>query len=331
MAMLPPLAMLALILRLGAYRDTWLLIALLSATCISVGLGVLQLQSGGNGPYLYPRANLGTASGLCANANHMATLLMIAIPFLVALGTRRWRRHSNSKDRTLTLTLTGAAAVVVLLGIATNHSFALMVIGAPVIGAAALQLIPPGRVRLGRLAAMLSILFLAGAAALAAMVSSGMSASNQTSVTIRSEIWKHSGEAVSDHWLAGSGIGTFPALYPQYEDPATVARTYINHAHNDYLEILLEAGIPGGALLILFLIWWTSRALSIWRSPHAAELARAACIASAAILLHSLVDYPLRTAAIATSMAVALALMAEPAKRLRVPLAELRPTRHLTL
>ena len=331
MAMLPPLAMLALILRLEAYRDSWLLISLLSATFISVGLGVLQLQNGGNGPYLYPRANLGTASGLFANVNHMATLLLIAIPFLAAIGARRWRRLTNSKDRTLTLTLTGAAAVVVLLGIATNHSFALMIIGAPVIGAAALQLVPPGRVRLGRLAAMISILFLAGAAALASMGSSAMSASNQTSVTIRTEIWKHSGEALSDHWLAGSGIGTFPALYPQYEDPATVGRTYVNHAHNDYLEILLEAGIPGGVLLILFLTWWSSRALSIWRSPNAAELGRAACIASAAILLHSLVDYPLRTAAIATSMAMALALMAEPAKRPRVQLVELRPTRHLTL
>ena len=231
----------------------------------------------------------------------------------------------------MTLTLTGAAAVVVLLGIATNHSSALMVIGAPVLGAAALQLIPAGRVRLARLAAMASILFLAGAAALAAMLWSGMSASNETSVTIRSEIWQHSGEAISDHWLGGSGIGTFPALYPQYEDPATVDRTYINHAHNDYLEILLEAGLPGAALLILFLVWWGNRALSIWRSQHSAELARAACIASAAILLHSLVDYPLRTAAIATSMAMALALMADPATRRRARLAELRPTRHLTL
>ena len=45
-----------------------------------------------------------------------------------------------------------------------------------------------------------------------------------------------------------------------------------------------------------------------------------------------MVDYPLRTAAIATSMAMALALMADPARRRhQVKLAELRPTRHLTL
>jgi len=330
MAMLPPLAMLALILRLGAYRDSWLVIALLCATFVSIALGVLQLQ--GSAPYLYPLANLGTASGLFANANHMATLLLVSIPFLVALGARRWRKSPKSSDRLLTATLAGGAAVVVTLGAATNQSFALLIIGAPVIGAAALQLIPPGRVRLGRLAAMLGLLLLAGSAALAVMVSSGMSASNQTSVTIRADIWQHTAEAISDHGLAGSGIGTFPSLYPQYEDPATVERTYVNHAHNDYMEIVLEAGVPGLVLLILFIAWWGSRAFAIWRSPHAAELARAACIASAAILLHSLVDYPLRTAAIATVMAMALALMADPARRRhQVRLAELRPTRHLTL
>ena len=332
MAMLPPLAMLALILRLGAYRDSWLLIALLCATFISVALGVMQIQSGGTGPYLYRQANLGTASGLFANANHMATLLLVSIPFLVALGTRRWRQQSGTNDRLLTATLAGGAAVIVLLGIGINQSFALLIIGAPVVGAAALQLIPPGRVRLGRLAAMLGLLFVAGTAVLAVMVSAGMSASNQTSMTIRADIWAHTSEAIRDSGLAGSGIGTFTAIYPRYEDPATIERTYVNHAHNDYLELALEGGIPAIALMILFAIWWGARAFTIWRSANAAELGRAACIASAAILLHSLVDYPLRTAAIATIFAMALALMADPARRRhQVRLAELRPTRHLTL
>ncbi len=230
------------------------------------------------------------------------------------------------------MTLAGGAAIILLLGVVTNHSFALLIIGAPVIGAAALQLIPPGRVRLGRLAAMLGLLFLAGTAVLAVMVSSGLSTSNQTSVSIRADIWTHSMDAIGDHGLAGSGVGTFPSIYRHYENPALIERTYINHAHNDYMEIVLETGLPGGLLLLLFLAWWGNRAFAIWRSPNAAELARAACIASAAILLHSLVDYPLRTAAIATAMAMALALMADPPKRRhQVRLAELRPTRHLTL
>ncbi len=332
MAMIPPLAMLALILRLGAYRDSWLLIALLLATFVSAALGVLQIQSGGNGPYLYRQANLGTASGLFANANHMATLLLVSIPFLVALGTRRWRKSARSNDRLLTATLAGGAAVVVLLGVVLNHSLALLVIGAPVVGAAALQLIPPGRVRLGRLAIMLGLLFAAGAAVLAATVWTGLGAANRTSMAMRSEIWDRTGDAIRDYGLAGSGIGTFTAIYPQYENPATVERTYVNHAHNDYLELILEAGVPAMLLIVVFLGWWSVRAFTIWRSPNAAEFERAACIATAAILLHSLVDYPLRTAAVATIFAMAIGLMADPSrKRQQVRLAELRPTRHLTL
>ena len=90
---------------------------------------------------------------------------------------------------------------------------------------------------------------------------------------------------------------------------------------------MIEAGLPGLVLLLLFLAWWGMRASAIWRSPDAAELARAACIASAAILLHSLVDYPLRTSAIAAIMAMAVAMMADPAHRRHQARAEeRRPT-----
>ena len=332
MAMIPPLAMLALVLRLGAYRDSWLLIALLVATFISVGLGMLQIQSGGTGPYLYPRANLGTASGLFANANHMATLLLASTPFLVALAARRWRQFPAASDRLLTATLVGGAAAVLTIGVAANKSFALLLIGIPVVLATALQLVQLGPL-LRKYRAMLVICLVIGGSAIALAASTAdFGKLNRTSVQMRTEIWSTTTEAIRDFNAAGSGIGTFAAVYPAYEDPATVERTYINHAHNDYLEIALEGGLPAFVLMVLFVIWWGSRAVAIWRSPDTGEFRKAACIASAAILLHSMVDYPLRTAAIATVFAMALALMAEPWRpRQQTRLAELRPTRHLNL
>ena len=332
MALLPPLAMLALILRLGAYRDDWLVYALLLATSLSVFFGFRQIRGDGMSHYFYPYNSWGTAAGLFANANHQATLLLVSIPLLVALAARRWRQEPKPNDRLLTGIVAGGMAIVVAAGVAMNQSFALLIIGAPVIGAAALQLIPAGRVRLGRLAAMLGLLFLGGTAALAIMLFAGMSTSNQASVTIRADIWQHSARAIADYGVIGSGIGTFPTVYPLTENPAVIERTYVNHAHNDYMELALETGIPGIVLMLAFLAWWGWRAFAIWRSPDAAEMARAACIVSAAILLHSLVDYPLRTAAIATCMAVAVALMADPARRRhKASRADLRPTRHVTL
>jgi hypothetical protein len=64
-------------------------------------------------------------------------------------------------------------------------------------------------------------------------------------------------------------------------------------------------------LLALFLLWWMRRTVLIWRAEEPDPFARAATIASAAIMAHSLVDYPLRTAAISVLFAVCCALMAE--------------------
>ena len=331
MSLIPPLAMLTLILRLEAYRDDWLVFALLLATFISVALGVMQVRGDGMSHYLYPYNAWGTAAGIFANGNHMATLLLVAIPFLVALGTERWRRLPKSKDRQLTTILCGGAAVVLLLGVLTNHSSALLLLVIPVIGAAVLQMIPAGKVRLGRLWGATAIALILGLAVVGATSSGRLSASSRTSIIVRGDIWNHTTRAIADFGLGGSGIGTFPAVYPLFEDPSTIERTYINHAHNDYLESALEAGVPGLLLFLLFFNWWASRAFVIWRS-HNSTMARAASIASAAVLLHTLVDYPLRTAAIATSFAMALGLMANnDRRRNRAAPSDLRPTRHLTL
>jgi O-antigen ligase len=85
----------------------------------------------------------------------------------------------------------------------------------------------------------------------------------------------------------------------------------MNHVHGDYIELALETGLPGIVLILLFLLWWGRRTVAIWRAVEPDHFARAATIASAAILAHSLVDYPLRTAAISAVFALCCALMAE--------------------
>jgi O-antigen ligase len=131
-------------------------------------------------------------------------------------------------------------------------------------------------------------------------------------------IWETTGRVIADTFPAGTGFGTFPTVYPLYENPAAVGVAYINNAHNDYLELVLEAGLPGLVLIALFLLWWGWQVLRVWRSPTSSQFAKAATIASAAILAHSIVDYPLRTAAIAALFAACIAMMAQaqaPARR----------------
>ena len=94
-------------------------------------------------------------------------------------------------------------------------------------------------------------------------------------------------------------------------------------------ELALELGIAGIALMLTFLCWWAVAVWRVWRSAEAGPFIRAASIASAAILAHSVVDFPLRTAAIASTFAMCIALLGD--RRGAPPpvdATDLRPTRH---
>jgi O-antigen ligase len=116
----------------------------------------------------------------------------------------------------------------------------------------------------------------------------------------------------------GAGMGTFVPVYGMFEKPQDLfAHAYINHAHDDILELWLETGIFGIALMGAFAAWFVSRAIKIWRyaavgvNEFDRALARAATIAVALIVTHSFLDYPLRTAAMTAILAFACGLMVE--------------------
>ena len=107
-----------------------------------------------------------------------------------------------------------------------------------------------------------------------------------------------------------------------FEKPQDVSVTYVNHALNDALEVWLETGVLGLALMGLFAIWLVRRSVEIWRTsrPNGAgeldwSLARAATIVAGLLVAHSFLDYPLRTAAMMAIMAFACALLVEPLVR----------------
>jgi O-antigen ligase len=151
------------------------------------------------------------------------------------------------------------------------------------------------------------------------------------STATRTHIYRIAAQAAAEVFPAGSGAGSFSRVYALHERPAEFQGAYVNHAHNEYLEIALEFGLPGIVLLALFLWWWATRAFAIWRSPASSAFAQAATVASAAIMAHSLVDFPLRNAAIAGVFAASVALMAEPRRWKTREASDERPARHLSL
>jgi O-antigen ligase len=262
----------------------------------------------------------------------MATLLVVCIPLLFALIADLSKKAENPRAGSAVLLLAVAGILVLLVGIFLNGSLAVLLLGLPVVMISAAILIPDG-MRLRGVAVALALLSIAAILAVyLTPLQDKLLASNANSFAERRTMWSNTIPAIKDHGLVGSGLGSYQKLYPQYEDQSAVTQVYVNHAHSDYLEIALETGLSGVLLLAAFLLWWASRAGPIWRPAAVDHYAVAASIASAAMLVHSLVDYPLRTAALSSIMAACLALMAQP----RAPESEdgenLWPTtRHLTV
>ena len=333
LGLIPPLALFIAIVSRGAYRPSWLAAALLLGAMAGVILGTLQMSETGNIAeshwYIYEQTNYGFATGFFANANHMADLLACTLPFLAALLLAA--RSGNRQRNTAIIVAVAAATVLIVIGIALNHSLAVYALTPPVLAASALILLPKRSVWRRWWALATAVLVVASVAGLATTsVRTGQLGSDlQSSAQSREEMLSTTARAMRDFLPWGSGLGSFVNVYHLYENPAQVNDSYVIHAHNDYAELALETGVPGILLMLAFLIWWTGAGWSSWRDPDASAYARAASIASGAILLHSLVDFPLRTAAMSAVFAACMALLIE---RRSAPVrmsSDLRPTRHL--
>jgi O-antigen ligase len=282
-------------------------------TTAAIALGAIQ-RAGNMAAYIYEVTKYGMATGFFSNGNHMATLLMTTIPFTAALYLEA-RKDSRSPQHSsgLLVLLVGATGLLVV-GVAINGSLAGLGLTIPVLAAGGLMLLSRKR----RIPAWAPLPLVAVTAAGIALIFSSPLGNNltteeaKTSPLSRYTSFSLTVDAAKDYFPVGSGVGSFKTIYPMYEDPDAMTTTYINHTHSDYLELALETGLPGILLILLFLLWWARRAIIIWRAEEVDQFARAATIASAAMLAHSIVDYPLRTAALSAAFAVCCALMAEP-------------------
>jgi hypothetical protein len=112
----------------------------------------------------------------------------------------------------------------------------------------------------------------------------------------------------------GSGAGSFAAVYQMFEPLQSMGPTFVNHAHDDFVEVWLEAGVAGGALILAFLAWWVVSTWSVVqeRGSSGAALSLAGSLMVGMALTHSLMDYPLRTPALIVLFAFACGLIVPP-------------------
>jgi O-antigen ligase len=192
---------------------------------------------------------------------------------------------------------------------------------------------PSGRRWRLSIAGLTSVLVLGSVAAMemTSIGSGGIGAHATSAVQSRSEIFATTSRAVADFMPFGSGLGSFRTVYQLYENLAQVTPEYVVHAHNDYAEVALELGLAGILLMLAFLLWWLAAVWRAWWIPETSPFAKAAAIASAAVLVHSIVDFPLRTAAISACFGMCLALLADTTAAPPKEAKQLRQSRHVVV
>jgi hypothetical protein len=314
---LPPLAVLALGLALSwrVFRGLlrWAIVLMACAACL-FGLAQAFLGQSG-GLYLYASTNLGWPVGFFANVNHQATLMLMALPFLAAAASHvRFGWAVGDRDMGLAAFLVAAAGLLTVGVITAGSEFGYWLFG-PIVGASILvyrgQALSwkHGVVATGISAVLVCCGFLLWNSSLFEML--GLERPDDLfEDNGRALIFKTTWEAIQSYWPMGSGLGSFEQAYPGFEDPSAVTNSFVNMAHNEYLQILMEYGVAGAIILICGILWWGVATAHVWLNPDLDDLRlrRAGSVALGVALLHSFVDYPMRTAAIA-SLAMACALI----------------------
>jgi len=292
--------------------------------CGFVGLtavvaAVQAMAPGSTALHFYRVTNADAPVGLFANRNHQAVLLAATIPLILAFTARQGSRKFAAA---------GWAAALCMAGLAVMTGSR----AGAVLAIAALAVTPPlfsygqiaarGKTRGSRglrlAIASAPILLLIAVGGLF-MVGGGAAferlAEKDSFGDLRFQILPDVLAMISHSMPLGWGFGSFPEVYEIYERREMIQPAYINHAHNDWLEIIIEGGV-GAPLIVLGLAGWTMR--SAWRHrrqivcPRGNEgrLRFAAFAGILILIMGSAFDYPLRTPAGAAIFAMFLGLLA---------------------
>lgn len=324
-SMIVPAAAIALVLafRLKA-SDVFVLIAAMGI--VDAGLGVLQLMTGANGPfYQYAITNRGFVVGLFANENHSAVF-----SGLVMIVAARIFLNKESGKRRAWFRIFGASAFVfALLAVFISGSRAGFATGLIALAASivmvytvtisgqsstkrrqkrpiqtdakanwAIALIGYFRdpVR-AAMASIVTVILLSALFLLSGRAAGLENIFNQNAFDgLRFQLFPILQTMASTHWFLGTGFGSFEEVYHLYEPTELLKSQYVNQAHNDWLQLVIEGGLPAIMMLIAFLVWFGGQLMKLLRAEGPTFGFCVFWVSFLAILMFASVpDYPLRT------------------------------------
>lgn len=305
------------------YRLIPLLIGLGAVSGLS---GLLQAVGSTNGPlYFYEITNNGSAVGLFANRNHAAVLLAILFPMLAIFASTSTGTDAQQKSRQLAA---AALSMILIPLILVTGSRSGLLVGLVGMAGAALMYRPPqpnrhlrqsaGTVKIGARAisagfAVICLVFLTLFFSRAAAVDRLFSQSAIEDQ--RLGFWAKAMDASIEYFPWGSGLGSFAETYRVSEPSVLLDSTYLNHAHNDWLEISTTMGLTGMMVLGVAVLLFGHRIFHLWfRMDGMRQSVKVGRMAGVIIVMFSIAsafDYPLRTPTLMSLFAVTLLWLME--------------------
>jgi O-antigen ligase len=300
-----------IVARLSNANIVRLLRIVLSIALVQFLIGAVQFTTAGGALDFFGNSHKGWLLGTFANRNHAALFFASCILITAALYDGKLSREKSPSNKLERVILVAVMLLWLLAAVGTGSRTGL------VLALVALAIASVVVLRGTKLPAWA---WVSGATISAAGIAAVMTSSRMQRLVERYDIvgddqrwsiWTNSVKIIVDYMPWGSGFGSFMAVYNKVEPLNELIPTYVNNAHNDYLELLIEAGLPGAIVLVAFLTMVVALVVRGVRfgSPRISRY----CLVGGGIVFlfacHSVVDYPTRRMATAAVLFFGLGLL----------------------
>jgi putative inorganic carbon (HCO3(-)) transporter len=294
-------------------RHQFFIGALIALGTFEAFYGLVQYLSGWQQIFTYVKKfDVEEATGTYINRNHYAGFLEMILPFCLAwvfyeYAKVRGDRNSGNKLRSviaksaaprLLLSLSVSVVLCVALVFSRSRMGILAAISSILI---IFALVSISKFH-GHMGSLLAAAFIVLSIWLAVWIGPGPIVSRFETVNeeysldgqSRLSMWRDALPLIKAHPWLGTGLGTFPIAYTGGQ--TAFLSQFVNHAHNDYLELASDLGVPAALILFGSILFILARAIRSFLSAQR-DFDRTVALGCAgsivAILLHSFADFNL--------------------------------------
>jgi hypothetical protein len=304
-----------------------ILLGFLGLGVLSAIFGMLQLFADqSSGIYLYEVTNRGATVGLFANRNHHAVFLACCVMISLFLAMRRKASEAYGHSAALL----GCAVVLSAAILISGSRAGLITLALVSLVYAAAVFLHPELLVSRRVRRLMPPRVLAAAAGSAGLILFGIFAfagripalaripgASDFAAELRTQVLPYLIDMTKDVQPFGVGFGAFEYAYRMVEPAHLLGPSYLNNAHFDWLQFLIEGGVPAGLILCVGAALATWRLYGLFKKDAGAPAApiRTPLLGLGLLTIlavASLVDYPLRVPSVMALAVIALAMFAGP-------------------